>query len=1204
MSLIGANQLLAVTAVSAAPPPGPGQDSLYTWGTNTAGQLGLSLNTTVAKSSPSLVSSSWSQISVGNSHTMAIKTNGTLWTWGYNASGQLGDSTTISKSSPIQIGSATNWSKVDTGDLFSMALNTAGALYTWGDNAFLGNLGDGTAISKSSPVQVNGTWIDMAAGNQVAFGVKSDNTLWGWGYGLYGTLGLGTTVSRSSPTQITTSTLVVWSSVTASAPATGNNPHVIATSTTGAMYAWGRVTEGQMGTPVSFVSMIPMTTGQLAIRSDNTLWGWGANHFLGFNTTVGFRSSPTQILANGGGVRAVNPTNAGWVATTLDGNIWTCGLNIPSTYYGDNKATAVAPTFQYSSPIQVKASQGEWYNAWSSPYAMYAIKNNGTLWSWGDYGATLGNNTSIARSSPVQVGSATDWITGIRQMNPMPGGFLGLYYLKNDDTLWNLGSANAITYGFNTSAARSSPSQITGAWKHISESVSGSSPNFIYGVKTDGTLWFWGNEVNDAGGGKPGLNGLNTTITVIRSSPTQIPAVSYSWVRAPSLVSCANGYTAAIGGVTANGATWGWGFNQNANIRTGQTGPQGPIGVPIWCSGNSAIFSNGALYMWGSNYGGLFGNGSTNSTVLKRSSPVQAGTGMADTVRYYRYTRTYSRDPNFMIANQDDDTLWSWGQGWQGQLGQNTTLSRSAPTQIAGSWVMASAVRHAASPDYTSVHALKNDGLVYTWGDNRFGQLGDNTTQSKSSPTQISASKSFVTVGGGATAGIAVATDGTLWTWGDNTYGALGDGTTISKSSPTQIGSRTDWGTWLGAVSTNGIATWAIDTSGRLYGWGGSTTYNISIGDGSTVSRSSPVQIGSATDWWLISAGTRHAGGVRQTHDAGGTGAYWGGLYMWGDNTYGQLGTGNALSRSSPVQVQPSGTRPTYWVSCNANSTSASVYMKFSQVIRWGRADSISGVGPYTIEDAPANNTLNSLSNPTIVSWNPAVTVAGLGGANAFSNPVQVMLEYQPFVTKYGFNIFNSLQNQSFYMQFSGAEGGSLNYLTRNGIYAAGENRGGSFGYGYSVPNNTGTTAIIWSSPIQVGTVSGAFPPQDFYSPVKVNDNTWSKIAAGGYSSYGIDNAGKLYAWGQGTSGQLGLGTAVNYSSPTQVGSATDWANVKAGFDSAMAINTGNVAYTWGNNASSQLGDNSTINKSSPTQIGTTIITGDMGRVNGGYIQT
>lgn len=1201
MSLIGANQLLAITAGSAAPPPGPGEDSLYTWGTNTAGQLGQGVNVTVVKASPTLVSSSWSQVSVGNSHTMAIKTDGTLWAWGYNASGQVGDGTTVDKPYPVQIGSATNWSKVDTGNLFSMALNTSGALYTWGDNAFLGNLGDGTAISKSSPVQVNGTWIDMAAGNQVAFGVKSDNTLWGWGYGLYGTLGLGTTLSRSSPTLITTSTLVVWSSVTASAPATGNNPHVIATSTTGAMYAWGRVTEGQMGTPVSFVSMIPMTGGQLALRSDNTLWGWGRNNYLGFGTTVGNRSSPSQVL---GGVRAMNPTALGWIATTLDGNIWGCGAIMPGVFYGDNGATARPASMDFSSPIQVKASQGEWYNAWMSQDTVYAIKNNGTLWAWSAYGGTLGNNTTIARSSPVQVGSATDWISGVRQITVMPQ-YYGLYYLKNDDTLWNLGAGfGAVSYGFNTSVSRSSPSQITGAWKHISEYNSAStSISFIYGVKTDGTLWFWGNEQTDTGGARPGLNGLNTTVVVGRSSPTQITAVSYAWVRAPSLAPPQAGYVAAIGGVTANGAQWGWGFNQNRNIKFGQSGPQNPVGYPIWCSGNSAIFSNGALYMWGSNAAGLFGTGSTNGTVLRRSSPVQAGTGMADAVRSYRYTRTYSRDPNFMIANQDDDTLWSWGQGWQGQLGQNTTLSRSAPTQITGSWVMASAVRHAASPDYTSVHALKNDGLVYTWGDNRFGQLGDNTTQSKSNPTQISASMSFVTVGGGATAGIAVATDGTLWTWGDNTYGALGDGTTISKSSPTQIGSRTDWGTWLGAVTTNGIATWAIDDSGRLYGWGGSTTYNISIGDSSTVSRSSPVQIGSATDWWQISAGTRHAGGVRRTHDAGATSAYWGGLYMWGNNTDGQLATGDTLHRSSPVQIQAGNisTRAIYWVSCNVNSTSAAYYQKINSIAQWGSFAVFSGAtAPYTMQDAPGTNTTISRSSPAALTWNPALVTAALGGDNYYSQPVQVQIDYQPFVSKYGFNVFNSLQNRSFYFQLAPSSAGGLNYLTTTGIYTAGVNSTNT--NGFSVPNNT-ATATAWSSPIQVGTVSGAFPPQDFYSPVRVNTNTWSKIAAGGYSSYGIDTAGKLWAWGQGTSGQLGLGTAVNYSSPTQIGSATDWGNVKAGFDSAMAINTGNVAYTWGNNASSQLGDNSTINKSSPTQIGTTIITGDMGRVNGGYIQ-
>jgi len=95
----------------------------------------------------------WQSVVCGYYHTVALKSNGTLWAWGANNYGQLGDGTTLGKSSPIQVGSATDWQSVACDSEHTMALKSAGTLWAWGRNNY-GQFGDGSTVNKSIPVQV------------------------------------------------------------------------------------------------------------------------------------------------------------------------------------------------------------------------------------------------------------------------------------------------------------------------------------------------------------------------------------------------------------------------------------------------------------------------------------------------------------------------------------------------------------------------------------------------------------------------------------------------------------------------------------------------------------------------------------------------------------------------------------------------------------------------------------------------------------------------------------------------------------------------------------------------------------------------------------------------------------------------------------------------------------------------------------------
>jgi alpha-tubulin suppressor-like RCC1 family protein len=230
----------------------------------------------------------WASASAGNSFTVALKKNGTLWSWGINNLGQLGDNTVIMKSSPVQVfGSATDWASVSAGNTHAMALKTNGTLWGWGDNGN-GKLGDGTTTERHFPVPVSSppanNYASVSAGNTFTVALKGDGTLWAWGANSSGQLGIGTTpLEVFTPTSVTG---INWSSVSAGAS------YTIALKTNGTLSAWGNNTNGQLGVgdnsarstptllPGSNWAFVSAGSGHtIAVQNGGTLWAWGDNFF-------------------------------------------------------------------------------------------------------------------------------------------------------------------------------------------------------------------------------------------------------------------------------------------------------------------------------------------------------------------------------------------------------------------------------------------------------------------------------------------------------------------------------------------------------------------------------------------------------------------------------------------------------------------------------------------------------------------------------------------------------------------------------------------------------------------------------------------------------------------------------------------------------------------------------------------------------------
>lgn len=191
--------------------------TLWTWGYDTYGKLGN--NSTTGRSSPAQTiagGTNWKQVSVAAYHTTAVKTDGTLWVWGYNAQGQLGDNTINNRLSPVQtVSGGTTWSQVSAGIYNTAAIKTNGTLWIWGWNIY-GALGNNTSgETRSSPVQTiaGGTnWKSVSAANNM-LAIKTDGTLWAWGYNAFGQLFNGETANKSSPTQTIAGT--AWTKVSA-----------------------------------------------------------------------------------------------------------------------------------------------------------------------------------------------------------------------------------------------------------------------------------------------------------------------------------------------------------------------------------------------------------------------------------------------------------------------------------------------------------------------------------------------------------------------------------------------------------------------------------------------------------------------------------------------------------------------------------------------------------------------------------------------------------------------------------------------------------------------------------------------------------------------------------------------------------------------------------------------------------------------------
>ena len=656
------------------------------------------------------------QVSAGGNFSLCIAIDGTLWSWGRNDVGQLGIGNTTAKVTPTQVGTSNHWRSVFGNFYNSVAIKDNGELWAWGDNS-LGQLGAAQPAQVKSPIQlgIGNKWVAAVAGTKLIVALQADGTLWGTGRDESGQLGRGT----MSPTALTSLTQVatalpgaVWRSVSV------GQDHVLAIRDDGRLYAWGNNVSGKLGVASAtgaFATPTLVSNGpwrsvsagsqhSLGLQADGTAWGWGSNvnGALGIGGFVD-KNAPTQIFAG-----TFVQLNAGQDLSSgvlSNGQFLTWGSN------ANNRAGFTSSVTNLDTPSSSgyfwRSGNRERIIAAGTTHAFtqdgfatiksWGTNNNGQLgWGTRDYPMTLPNPTPspVSGASVVQSGALSFalgethslYITAqgtLRAFGSQTVGELGngiqsstpLYTSAfSHGGLWLKASAHYISVSFGITATGDLFGWGDNSGAQIGTGITGGplttptqlitspakrwvavapSDRSTYAIASDGTLWAWGENIN----GELGLG----TITSYEG-PKQVGSAN-DWVAIGALANKGIG-------LKANGTFYQWGSGIGAPTTiVGDTGKY--VSLAAGRSGVLLTSAGGAVWGWGGNGNGQLGlNNFTSQSV--------------PTLSNFHHTQNIAPGIDFFLID-DDNAGYSAGTNAYGELGI-TVATADQPYPVPVSW--------------------------------------------------------------------------------------------------------------------------------------------------------------------------------------------------------------------------------------------------------------------------------------------------------------------------------------------------------------------------------------------------------------------------------------------------------------------------------------------------------------------------------------
>jgi alpha-tubulin suppressor-like RCC1 family protein len=991
------------------------------WGENQFGEVGNGAQFDAAVPYDVIGIATATAIGAGADHTCAVIAGGAVRCWGLNSQGQLGDGTTANQRSPVAVNGLTTATQVAAGTRHTCARVDDGTLRCWGYGAF-GQLGDGSTLNRPAPTMVAGitSATTIAAGGDSSCSRLDDGTVRCWGYGAYGQLGNGSTADRWSPVAVSTIT-------TASQVAVGSL-HACARLASGAVSCWGRGADGQLGngatadrtTPVP-VSRISSATAASAgdVHSCAVLasgavacWGGNAHGQLGDGTTTS-RSIPVPALAFATVPGA--PTGVTGVAGNASATIaWSPPVDtggVPITGYTVTASSGATCTWaagplscvvrgltngtDYTFTVTATNAKGTGDPSAASlpvrPHPVAPDRPTGVTGAAGNAQVTVswsapasdGGSPIIGYTATASNGRTCTWSSG-----PLSCAITGL--TNGSSYTFTVTARNAVgTSPVSDASASVTPATVpnapTGAkasafdgfasvsW--LAPAVDGGSPITGYTVtatpggatcSTEGDLTC---VVDGLTNGTPytfsvaAINGMGTGAGSAASNAVTPKALAVRSVAGGRDHTCA---------VLTTGSMVCWGANDSGQLGNGTTtsssvpaivpGISTATDVAAGLGYTCAILSDKSTWCWGRNEYGQLGDGTGGEPGNRSLLPVR--------VRNVTNAAAVSAGARHACVVRSTGGVSCWGDNNVGQLGDNTTTTRTSPVNVAGG---ITAVAVAAGGNHTCSADL-NGGQVRCWGANMSGELGvsDVSVPYSLVPLAVSGATGAAGVTAGHAYSCAVLSTGQVRCWGENALGQLGDSSSVSRYAPAAV----DGLTTATRIASGDAHSCAVLRSGLVSCWG----YAV-FGPGGT----KPYPIAGVTGATAVTEGAQHTCVV---HGPG-----W--LVCWGINEHGQLGNGTQTNSSTPVIVLGFPTPPTAPTGVGATAGNGHA------TVSWYAPESDGGspITQYTVTAAPGGLgcatsgergcVVAGLTNGTAYTFTVRATNAvGIGPASTPTSPV------------------------------------------------------------------------------------------------------------------------------------------------------------------------------------------------------------------------